>query len=199
MHRRRHFLPTGTLTLTFLPCKHHLLWIVHSISTSPLSFRNAPPGLDSITASISLCLTRELFNNFDTMDNPAVTATAAQRLHSREPHQHGNRETVTTSQPSGEEFAIEKPPQDDSSDVVVSKYDQGWRRIVRNFSPSWFSVTMGTGICATILITIPWKADWLYYLSIVFFVLNVCLFSMAFTASFLRYTIWYDIVYETNE
>ncbi|KAK5119306.1 hypothetical protein LTR85_007662 [Meristemomyces frigidus] len=127
------------------------------------------------------------------MDNPAVTATAAQKLHSSEPHHHSNGETVTTSQPSGEEFTIEKPKQDDSGGVLVSKYDQGWRRIVRNFSPSWFSVTMGTGICATILITIPWKADWLYYLSIVFFVLNVCLFSMAFTASFLRYTIWPEI------
>nr|POE65901.1 sulfite efflux pump ssu1 [Quercus suber] len=60
---------------------------------------------------------------------------------------------------------------------VVSKHEKGWRRIVRNFSPSWFSVTMGTGIVSTILITIPWKAAWLYYLSIVFFVLNVGLFS----------------------
>lgn len=46
---------------------------------------------------------------------------------------------------------------------------------------------------STILITIPWKADWLYYLSIVFFILNVCLFSLALTASVLRYTIWPEI------
>ncbi|KAK4547906.1 hypothetical protein LTR36_010625 [Oleoguttula mirabilis] len=125
------------------------------------------------------------------MDNPAVTATAAQKLPSSQGH--GNGETITTSQPSGEEVTVQKPQQDGNGAISVSKYDRGWRRIVRHFSPSWFSVTMGTGICATILITIPWKADWLYYLSIVFFVLNVCLFSMAFIASFLRYTIWPEI------
>ena len=52
---------------------------------------------------------------------------------------------------------------------------------------------MGTGIVSTILITIPWKASWLYYLSIVFFVLNTCLFSAAFMLSLLRYTIWPEI------
>lgn len=52
---------------------------------------------------------------------------------------------------------------------------------------------MGTGIVSTILITIPWKANWLYYLSIIFFVLNVALFSLAFTASVLRYTLWPEI------
>lgn len=48
---------------------------------------------------------------------------------------------------------------------------------------------MGTVIVSTILITIPWKASWLYYLSIVFFILNVCLFTVAFTISLLRYTL----------
>ncbi|KAK5131494.1 hypothetical protein LTR08_000888 [Meristemomyces frigidus] len=113
------------------------------------------------------------------MDNPAGTATAP-----------ATSELVTSSLPIGEEIRIIKPPHDATT---VSKYDHGWRRIVRNFSPSWFSVTMGTGIVSTILITIPWKASWLYHLSIVFFVLNVCLFSLAFTASLLRYTIWPEI------
>lgn len=52
---------------------------------------------------------------------------------------------------------------------------------------------MGTGICATILYTIPWKADWLYYLSLIFFVLNVALFFSALGVSILRYTIWPEI------
>lgn len=54
-------------------------------------------------------------------------------------------------------------------------------------------VTMGTGIVSTILITIPWKAQWLYWLSIVFFALNVCLFAAALTTSILRYTLYPEI------
>ena len=87
-------------------------------------------------------------------------------------------------------------PEPDSSDSTLtppSKYDVGWRRVVRNFSPSWFSVTMGTGIVSILLITIPFKADWLYWLSVFFFGLNVILFSLAFTVSFLRYTLYPEI------
>lgn len=73
------------------------------------------------------------------------------------------------------------------------KYNVGWRRVVRNFSPSWFSVTMGTGIVALLLITIPWKTQWLYWLSIVFFVLNTILFSMALAVSAARYTLYPEI------
>ena len=52
---------------------------------------------------------------------------------------------------------------------------------------------MGTGVVATLFVTIPWKAAWLHYLGIVFFALNAVLFLLAFTASFLRYTIWPEI------
>ncbi|EXJ83572.1 hypothetical protein A1O1_07195 [Capronia coronata CBS 617.96] len=75
----------------------------------------------------------------------------------------------------------------------LSKYDVGWRRVVRNFSPSWFSVTMGTGIVSLLLITIPYKADWLYWLAVVFFALNSILFVLALGISVLRYTLYPEI------
>ncbi|TKA65472.1 hypothetical protein B0A55_09354 [Friedmanniomyces simplex] len=56
-----------------------------------------------------------------------------------------------------------------------SKLNRGWRRIVRNFTPSWFSVTMGTGIVSTLLHNLPYSARWLSYLSYVVFALNVVL------------------------
>lgn len=114
------------------------------------------------------------------MDNPAVTMPASARVRSL--HR-------TTTNPSGEEedLSSKKEP------ARLTKYDVGWRRIVRNFSPSWFSVTMGTGIVSTIFITFPWQAQWLYYLSIIFFVLNVCLFTAALLASVLRYTLYPEI------
>ena len=83
--------------------------------------------------------------------------------------------------------------QSDAELRYVSKESRGWRRIVRNFSPSWFSVTMGTGVVATIFISFPWKANWLYYISIIFFVLNVVLFTAAFIISLMRYLIWREI------
>lgn len=87
---------------------------------------------------------------------------------------------------------------------TLPKEDQGWRRIIRNFSPSWFSVTMGTGIVSIIFITIPYQSQpssstphtessWLYYLSLVFFLLNVIFFSLASIASILRYTLYPEI------
>lgn len=93
-----------------------------------------------------------------------------------------------TTDPSGEQATIEKVPT-----TTSLKNERGWRRIVRNLSPSWFSVTMGTGVVSLILYSIPWKADWLYYLSLIFFILNVCLFLAAFTISTLRYSIWPEI------
>ncbi|KAJ9664158.1 Plasma membrane sulfite pump involved in sulfite metabolism [Neophaeococcomyces mojaviensis] len=74
-----------------------------------------------------------------------------------------------------------------------SKYDVGWRRVVRNFSPSWFSVTMGTGIVSVLLFTIPFHANWLYWLSVFFLVLNLIIFALAATISVIRYTVYPEI------
>lgn len=115
------------------------------------------------------------------MNNPAVTEPASLRLDQSTADGHSNGESPNLKA-TGTQNAI-----------LISKNDQGWRRIVRNFSPSWFSVTMGTGVVATFLITIPWQAAWLYYLSIIFFILNVILWSAALITSILRYTIWPEI------
>jgi hypothetical protein len=98
--------------------------------------------------------------------NPAVTTTAVARLHSRS---QGAASSSTEPEPQS---LLSEPT---SPALYDSRNDHGWRRVVRNFSPSWFSVTMGTGIVAVLFINIPWKADWLYYLSIVFFILNCSL------------------------
>ncbi|KAF2162379.1 hypothetical protein M409DRAFT_69255 [Zasmidium cellare ATCC 36951] len=113
-------------------------------------------------------------------NNPAMTSPATQRLRS-------STSRPDQTDPSGQDA------QPSTQNAPKSKNDTGWRRIIRNFSPSWFSVTMGTGIVSTIFITIPWKADWLYYLSIIFFVLNVVLFFSALGVSILRYTLWPEI------
>jgi tellurite resistance protein TehA-like permease len=52
---------------------------------------------------------------------------------------------------------------------------------------------MGTGVVAILLGTIPFHSPVLYYLSIIFFILNVILFAMASVVSILRYTLYPEI------
>ncbi|KAF2136398.1 uncharacterized protein K452DRAFT_237601 [Aplosporella prunicola CBS 121167] len=78
-------------------------------------------------------------------------------------------------------------------EVELTKYDVGWRRVVRNFSPSWFSVTMGTGIVSILFKIMPYNGAWLYYLSLIFFCLNILLFGLALLTSVLRYTLYPEI------
>lgn len=77
-----------------------------------------------------------------------------------------------------------------AAEAQPHRYDMGWRRIVRNFSPSWFATTMGTGIVSVLLVSIPYPSRWLFYLSIVFFALNACLFLAALVVSALRYMLY---------
>jgi tellurite resistance protein TehA-like permease len=52
---------------------------------------------------------------------------------------------------------------------------------------------MGTGVVGILLDTIPFKARWLYHLSIVFFILNTIIFFAALFVSIVRYSIWPEI------
>ena len=52
---------------------------------------------------------------------------------------------------------------------------------------------MGTGVVSNLFVAIPWQADWLRYLAIIFFILNTILFSAALATSILRYAIWPEI------
>ncbi|KIW40348.1 hypothetical protein, variant [Exophiala oligosperma] len=141
-------------------------------------------------------------------NNPAMTVPASRVISQREfdrlrsSRSHPQQPKIqTSSDPSGgSETFVKRPsrsPPTPSSPgpttPTTTKYDVGWRRVVRNFSPSWFSVTMGTGVVSLLLITIPFKADWLYWLSVVFFVLNTVLFTLALLISILRYTLYPEI------
>lgn len=70
------------------------------------------------------------------------------------------------------------------------RHQHGWRRVVRNFTPSWFVVNMGTGISSILLYNLPYNGRWLQYLSYVLFALNVLLFVVFLAISILRYTLW---------
>ena len=81
-----------------------------------------------------------------------------------------------------------------------------WRTNVANFSPSlfylsflagaanqgcsWFTVTMGTGLTAILLHDLPYNARWLYWSSVVVFVLNVVLFMIFLAVTLARCLLW---------
>ncbi|KAG9940729.1 putative C4-dicarboxylate transporter/malic acid transport protein, partial [Aureobasidium melanogenum] len=70
---------------------------------------------------------------------------------------------------------------------IHAKNQKGWRRVALNFTPSWFSVNMGTGIVSTLLHNLPYNGRWLYWISVVIFCLNILLFIIFMTISVIRY------------
>ncbi|GLB05784.1 hypothetical protein AtubIFM57258_001073 [Aspergillus tubingensis] len=85
--------------------------------------------------------------------------------------------------------------QNTNNPCEVTKHDTGWRRVVRHFTPSWFSVTMGTGIVSILLNTLPYNGQWLYWISVVLFAFNVLLFTIGCIITFLRYTLYPEIFF----
>ncbi|KAJ5866831.1 hypothetical protein N7534_001384 [Penicillium rubens] len=87
------------------------------------------------------------------------------------------------------------PGRSEAIQETNSKHNHGWRRIVRNFTPAWFSVNMGTGITSILLNTLPYNGRWLYWISVVIFALNVLLFIIFLTITILRYVLYPKIFY----
>ncbi|PHH52898.1 Sulfite efflux pump SSU1 [Ceratocystis fimbriata CBS 114723] len=67
-----------------------------------------------------------------------------------------------------------------------------WRRMIRNFTPSWFAVTMGTGIVSILLYSLPYRCSFTTALSYCFFALNVVMFVVFTVISVLRYMMYHD-------
>lgn len=64
------------------------------------------------------------------------------------------------------------------------------RRITLHFTPSWFSVNMGTGITSVLLYQLPYQFKGLRTIANVIFGLNVTLFVIFLVISILRYLLW---------
>ncbi|KAF2740104.1 hypothetical protein EJ04DRAFT_232957 [Polyplosphaeria fusca] len=70
----------------------------------------------------------------------------------------------------------------------------GFRGIIRNFTPSWFIITMSTGVVSIQLHQIPFHARWLNIVSDIYFVLNIALFLLFTFISTLRYTLYPQLI-----
>ncbi|PWN51040.1 hypothetical protein IE53DRAFT_343002 [Violaceomyces palustris] len=73
---------------------------------------------------------------------------------------------------------------------------RGIRERILHFTPSWFSVTMGTGVIATLLNLLPWPSihEGLRYPALVFLLADIVIFFL-FTAFFLsRYILYPEVL-----
>ncbi|KAF3767760.1 putative C4-dicarboxylate transporter/malic acid transport protein [Cryphonectria parasitica EP155] len=80
-----------------------------------------------------------------------------------------------------------------NGDGNATKEEVGWRRIVRNFTPSWFAVNMGTGIVSILFHSLPYTTSWTTYVAYVFFAINVALFLVSTGITIARYVLYPEI------
>ncbi|KAG4264054.1 hypothetical protein FPRO06_03024 [Fusarium proliferatum] len=109
----------------------------------------------------------------------------------------------------GSDIAAPAAPTD-SEELKHDKYREnrrGWRRIVVNFTPSWFTVTMGTGITSVLLHNLPYHGRWLFYVSwtipvgfatIINMIVFVCVPAWGDWAANFAWALWWiDVVMAT--
>ncbi|KAJ4859881.1 voltage-dependent anion channel domain-containing protein [Trichoderma breve] len=90
--------------------------------------------------------------------------------------------TVNAPQSEMDKMDISPPP--------LQKREKNIWIVVRAFTPAWFTMNMGTGIVSILLHNLPYNGAWLYWISVIFFVLNLTLFILFTVISALRYLIY---------
>ncbi|OAQ61096.2 sulfite transporter Ssu1 [Pochonia chlamydosporia 170] len=63
-------------------------------------------------------------------------------------------------------------------------------RFVKTFTPSWFTINMGTGIVSILLHNLPFDNRGLYWISVVIFAINVLLFVAFSIITLIRYLLY---------
>lgn len=107
-----------------------------------------------------------------------------------------DRQLASNNQDNSSDTTLPPPPEHTRELLERQLHEanqHGWRKICLNFTPSWFSVTMGTGIVSILLERLPYNAQWLHYLAIIIFVLNIALFVTFTIISIIRYTVYRGI------
>ena len=88
--------------------------------------------------------------------------------------------TPTTSSPEASPSNASPPTAYISPTSPISRE---WRRRILNFTPSWFSVNMGTGITSILLHNLPYQFNGLKVIGIVVFLFNISLFTGFFVVT----------------
>ncbi|KAH7353643.1 voltage-dependent anion channel [Plectosphaerella cucumerina] len=103
-------------------------------------------------------------------------------------------ETATVLDPAADTPCSRRVAQESAGKCSKTKEEVGWRRIIRNFTPSWFAVTMGTGIVSILLRNLPYNLFWVENgLSVAFFIINIALFTVFTGICIVRYSLYPEI------
>lgn len=128
-------------------------------------------------------------NGFDYQDEEGPYANG---IRPQAPHQDPyTRRSLAIGDPAlSHDTRRGEVPEDPSR--APGRYEIDWRRIIRNFTCSWFTVNMGTGVVSIVLHQMPkpYDAHWLRILGIIVFIFNLVLFilfSVITTARFIMY------------
>ncbi|KAK5344755.1 Plasma membrane sulfite pump involved in sulfite metabolism, partial [Exophiala xenobiotica] len=65
-----------------------------------------------------------------------------------------------------------------------------WSERILTADPSWFTVSMGTGVCTQLLIKFPYPAGWLKTVAYIFWIADICIFAFFMTLGILRVIIY---------
>lgn len=102
---------------------------------------------------------------------------------------------VNANSSNGESInAASEPAKKDESKVpMVSTHWPEWRRKLKNFTLSWYSVCMGTGIVSQLLFNMPYRGPGQRTAGVVFFIANLVLFTTFTCITILRYIMFPQI------
>src|ERR1700739_3555240 len=98
-------------------------------------------------------------------------------------------EPIMTSIPLGAPIAERSTP---SRAATRSAPGSGLSRIVRQFTPNWFTVTMGTGVLALALDQVASAIPGLHVIALSLWALNIALFTLYSVLYAARWILFFD-------
>ena len=107
----------------------------------------------------------------------------------------GNSRAFSSAISAGErtELGTEQESKHESKEPEISHAWRESRRKLKNFTLSWFSVCMSTGIVSEMLFLMPYRGPGQQTAGIVFFFINILLFTIFTIATIVRYCLFPQI------
>ncbi|KAJ8608548.1 hypothetical protein MRB53_039602 [Persea americana] len=106
---------------------------------------------------------------------------------------HQDGQSILSSDESGAETGAEMERKKESTTPKISTAWSESRRKLKNFTLSWYSVCMGTGIVSELLFIMPYRGPGQETAGVVFFIINLVLFTIFTIATIARYCLFPQI------
>lgn len=80
------------------------------------------------------------------------------------------------------------------ADLSEKQQKKSLLEVIHHFTPSWFSVTMGTGILSILLQNFPFQFNGLPTIALVIYIMNIVIFCVFTIMTIARYTIFPSVI-----